>query len=335
MFNSIVFLFFHITIFIKWHVTLNYYFYRKVIKMNQKNGEQKKINITFSQEQTFFKLTLTTIYANCIRRVSQKLGNKSQITVCEEDPSLVSFFFNGKITPNNRYLITKKLLDFHSNELGAKIGIVPTLKFQDNFEVLWGSKDEFDQNLFLIFYCIIKDILESNYEHPHIENRLLIQNVLFDNVTFAKYYSLYQIKRAYKLSSILPYFGVNDNLISPSSMGTYLLIALDHLFQKENFKESFSSIFYTFAKERNDYMHLDRRLEQNFLPNLFKLIEHYKPTSDSLGLLVKSHIDNDLTRSIYLLNNTVSSNAQQIAYKELIKQSSQYLAVLERNNHMF
>ena len=205
-------------------------------------------------------------------------------------------------------------------DIASRIHVISALDFNQDFYIKMKPFENTKEGAGIV-EKMIADVLADHHQ--------------FKYVVIAKYYSLYQIKRAYKLSSILPYFGVNDNLISPSSMGTYLLIALDHLFQKENFKESFSSIFYTFAKERNDYMHLDRRLEQNFLPNLFKLIEHYKPTSDSLGLLVKSHIDNDLTKSIYLLNNTVSSNAQQIAYKELIKQSSQYLAVLERNNHMF
>lgn len=339
MFNSIVFLFFSHIFFVNWRVTLIYYYiYRKVIKMTKtQNGRQKNVHITFlTNKKIYFKLTLTTIYANCIRRVSQKMGDKKKFSLCEDDPSLVSNFFNGKVTSNNPYLITKKLLDYHSNQSGERIGAVPVLKFKNEFEVLWGSTEDFEQNLFPIFYCLIKDILNSNYKNPHTENQLLIQNVLCDDITFAKYYSFYQLKETFQLLSTLPYFGIHDELISPDLMGDYLLIAIDHLFQRENFKESFSSIFKAFiSKHANtDYKHIDSRLETYFLPKLLTLLKMYIPSHTSPGVLMKAHIDNDFLKAIYLMHD-IASPSEQIAYKELVQYSSNYLTILERHNGIF
>lgn len=141
-----------------------------------------------------FKNTKEYIYEKCVRRVESKRLSLSpvppQIALCPTDKSLVSCFFNRKLTQNNKYLVTSRLLDHYESASGTRTGAVPAFGFNDIHEVLWGSLEEFDQNLFDIFSAIIKDLIQSDYEHL-----ALIDVTLCDHITYSKYSTFYRIKK--------------------------------------------------------------------------------------------------------------------------------------------
>ena len=252
-----------------------------------------------------------------------------QIALCRDDKSLVSYFFNCKIGTNNKYMITKRLLNYKNNETGELSGAVPVLGFKNEHEVLWGDMVEFRSNLFPIFCLLIKDILESDNECKET-----IENTLCDNIIYAKYSTFRAIKDTYDIS-LLENFGIYDESVEDRAMNDYLEIALMHLYHKSMFEASFERIFLSFTKRYNDYTHIEKRLYRDFLPDLLSLLEEYKPSSSSLGLRVKTLIETDIIKAIdqiesYKACSDFCDTAEYQINKRIIDASSQYIVKLER-----
>lgn len=278
-----------------------------------------------------FKKTKEYIYKSCVNRVDKKRKElkKPQIDLCRNDKSLVSCFFNCKITKNNPYLVTKKLLDYYSDETAERTGAVPAFKFSNEHEVLWGNDEEFDKNLFSIFSLIIKDILDSSCKEKEI-----LEYTLSDNIIYAKYLTFYKIKKVYDIS-LLKSFAIWDYMVDDIHMNNYLETAINHLYNKPDFMEKFKKIFLVFSKRYNDYTHIDKRLYKHFIPEFKLLLEEYKPTNSSLGIRVKTLIETDIIKSIEQIN-TFKNNSEFLfssefqINKEIINASSLYITKLEK-----
>lgn len=273
------------------------------------------------------------IFRKCVDRVEAKRLSQDpvqpQIALCRDDKSLVSYFFNCKTGTNNKYLITKRLLNYKSNDSDEISGAVPVFGFKNEHEVLWGDMKEFRSNLFPIFCLLIKDILESDYERMET-----IENTLCDNIIYAKYSTFRTIKDTYDIS-LLENFGIYDESVEDRAMNDYLEIALKHLYHKNMFEASFERIFLSFTKRYNDYTHIEKRLYRDFLPDLLSLLEEYKPSSSSLGLRVKTLIETDIIKAINQIeaakNNSDFCNTPEYHInKEIIHASSQYIVELEK-----
>lgn len=245
---------------------------------------------------TEFTLLKAYIYQKCVNRVEQRRLSenkpKPQISLCVDDKSLVSNFFNCKLGHNNKYLITKRLLNYKNEETGTLSGAVPVFKFKNEHEVLWGNDEEFRENLYDIYVLLFTDILNSKSEYNE-----LIKDVLCDNIIFAKYSSLFDIKYIYDVS-LLTTFAVPDDMVSAYNMNIYLKIALKHLYERPNFQNKFQKLFYEYTQKYNDYTNIDKRLMKDFIPHLSHLLENYLPESDSLGLRVKTLIKQDVIKII-------------------------------------
>jgi hypothetical protein len=253
---------------------------------------------------------------------------KPQIALCVEDKSLVSYFFNCKTGPNNKYLVTKRLLDYKSETTGAVTGAKEAFGFKDVHEVLWGDDKEYNTNLFSIFCLLIKDILSSDYE-----NKGIIENTLCDNIIYSKYSTFRKIKDDYNIS-LLTNYGIFDEKVEDQAMNNYLKIAIKHLYYKDGFEESFKNIFKSFTNRFNDYTHIEDRLYKFFLPDLLSLLEKYMPSSSSLGLRVKTLIETDIIKAKDLIqaHNSKSDYCNTVEYhlnQKIIRATSEYITKLE------
>lgn len=279
-----------------------------------------------------FELTKKFIYERCVNRVeTRRLSQqppKPQFKLCEDDKSLVSSFFNCKTGVNNKYLVTKRLLNYKNELTGQCSGAVPIFEFENEHEVLWGNSQEFQNNLFSILSLLIKDILRSGYKKKDI-----LENTLCDNIIYAKYSTLRKIKDQYNIS-LLKTFGIWDDMVEDQVMKDYLEIAIKHLYSKKTFEASFKEIFLLFTQKYNDYTHIDKRLCKDFLPVFFSLLEKFSPSINSLGLRVKNLIKADIIKAIAQLeahysNSDFCTTPEFQLNKEIIRASSQYIVELE------
>lgn len=274
-----------------------------------------------------FNNTVSYIYGNCISRVKNRLNelNVPQYSICPEDKSLVSRFFTGTLTKNNPYLITDKLFS-NTDKAGKKCGFFHTLGFNSYVEVLWGNNQEFKRNLPCIFRNIMIDLLENNSEHG-IEMELL----LCDYVQYAKYSTLSQIKERDNIS-LLKYFSVYNDTVSPINMFIYRERALNFLFSKKEFSNCFEDSFSKFANDTLTFTKINQSIVSDFIfPVFIPLLKNNLPSSDSLGIRVKNLIENDLAKTKVLIDPITSSYSN--SYKELarmiINASSAYIIKLE------
>lgn len=280
--------------------------------------------------EIYFNKTKDFIYRNCVRRVENKRLEKKlpQIALCRDDKTLVSYFFNCKLTSNNQYLVTKKLLDYTSDIIGSRTGAVPIFEFENIHEVLWGNDKEFEDNLSTIFSLLVFDILDSS-----TKDKDFLEYVLCDNIIYSKYFSFRNIKDKYNVS-LLENFAVYDELVNDQHMSNYLDIAIKYLYHKPAFHSKFKEIFLFFTKSHDDYTHIDDRLYKEFIPNLYELLDNYKPTATSLGIRVKNLIDTDIIKAIEqidaLKNNPDFLNTPEAELnKQIVNASSTYICKLE------
>lgn len=277
-----------------------------------------------------FDKTRDYIYRNCVERVDNKRKEKGlpQIELCRDDKTLVSYFFNCKLTSNNQYLVTKKLLDYYSEKTGCVSGAVPIFEFSNIHEVLWGNDIEFNDNLFTIFSLIIFDILNSSYKKKDF-----LEYVLCDNIIYSKYFSFRNIKNKYNVT-LLENFAIFDEMVDDQHMSSYLDTAINYLYNKPDFRRKFSDIFLSFTNLHDDYTHIDDRLCKEFIPNLYVLLDEYSPTDSSLGIRVKTLIDTDIIKAMEqidaLKNVPDFLNTPEFKLnKQIINASSTYICKLE------
>jgi len=181
---------------------------------NQKNlfGYSNLIEENEFTNQLYFRKTIIFFYNCCIERVniSRKEKGLKKYQVCaSQDKSITSNFFKGKCTKNNPYLITQKLIGYKrgkqglkdneakedkwaEDESGKKIGIIHTLNFENEKEVLWGTDNEIKRNLQMIYLLIMQEL--PIYCFEYIKDW---EDVLFDYVPYSKYKTLLEIKNKF------------------------------------------------------------------------------------------------------------------------------------------
>ena len=176
--------------------------------------------------------------------------------------------------------------------------------------------------------------MEDNYGHLEIRlDELLkrIENTLCDNIIYAKYSTFQKIKDQYDFS-LLRNFGIYDDSVEDHFMHEYLEIAINHLYHKDGFEKSFEKIFLSFTENYKDYTHIDDRLCKIFLPDL--LLEEYKPSSNLLGLRLKTLTEADIIKAkdqIDAYNNSDFCNTPDFHLnKEIIRISSPYIVEPEK-----
>ena len=280
-----------------------------------------------------FELELTTnfILKKCSERISNKYHEKKvrYIDIYPSDEAMICRIINNSRSKNNRYLLTDKIMRNNKNEFG----IIPILGFKDEYEVLWGTDEEFKKNLPYIFHNIIKDLLDRHNLDIDIDN------ILCDYVPYAKFstYAKCILPSLHAHLPIAPYYG-----ICPEDIGSNLVNAqnnaIDFLYSKPNFKKEFNKSFSKFAQDTLTYTKIDKEIADKFVqPYLIPLLKKYAPSGDSLGLRAKNIIEHDLSQSKDLIlaheeNRTLSDSEYK---KALINASSSYIVKLEEIQKSF
>lgn len=271
--------------------------------------------------------TVNYLYENCVKRVKNRLEklNLPQNSICPSDKSLVSHFINKQCTKNNPYLITEKLM-YNIDESSTPCGFIPTLKFKNEFEVLWGDSSEFVYNLFFIYQSIMNEILQNKSEY-----NIDIDLILCDRVLYAKYHTLSLIKAEENIS-LHEYYGVPDSSVSEENMCSYQEDALEFLYSKERFRTRFEKTFRDFANQTSSFTKISKKMFDNYIfPVFIPLLKRHLPSKRSLGLRVKHLIESDLSQVKPLIDRSpdpFSSDEIELD-KMLINASSAYIARLE------
>lgn len=129
---------------------------------------------------------------------------------------------------------------------------------------------------------------------------------------------------------------VSFNKVHFSTIFNFTYIVLNRLIFHEipKFKNTRYSFIQSISKKYNDFTHIDDRLCKDFLPGFLSLLDKYKPSSNSLGLRVKTLIETDIIKIIDQLealasNSDFCSTQEFQLNKEIISASSQYIVELE------
>lgn len=280
-----------------------------------------------------FKMEHTTnfIFEKCSERISNKYHEKKvrYIDIYPSDESIICRIIKNSRSKNNRYLLTDKVMRDSSNQYG----IIPILGFKNEYEVLWGTNEEFQSNLLHIFRRIIYDLSDMP------DYGINIDTILCDYVSFAKYstYAKCILPSLRAHLPIMPYYG-----IYPEDIGSNLVnaknSAIDFLYSKPNFKKEFNESFSKFTQSTLTYTKIDKAIVKRFVqPHLIPLLKKYAPSGDSLGLRVKNIIEHDLSQSKDLIlayeeNRTLLNSEYK---KALINASSSYVVKLEEIQKSF
>lgn len=275
------------------------------------------------------KLEKTTelLYQLCADRVKNKIKD-SDLTleqIYPNDPKLISRIQNNKRYNGNRFLLTDTVImpsepdeNAHSN-----IGLVPLL-FKSKDELLWGTVEEFTQNLYPIFESIILDLLDASSE---IE--IDINYILSDYVPYAENYAYWHL--LYECDNKYPaiLYGISEDKIT-NNREKLLSKAIKFLYKKCN--DSFFTIFINFTVSVRSYKKLDSVLYKEFIIPLFiPMLKKYIPTSSSLGIRARELILSDLSSAPKLiLEQEVLPKSYQAYYRILNNASSAYILKLAK-----
>lgn len=302
-----------------------------------------------------FNKTRKLIFSRCLNRVNiaikeREKEEKKHITHKDlhENESLISAFFsydgtNSSLTQNNPYLLTpaligeceelknaiknkKKIYSTKTSKYQYDTGLLGTLPyFESNlFYLLWGKDDEFNSYMQNLFISLIIDVLDN--DSPYSET---IDYSLFDDINYAFYKTIYNLKIKHNLNSTLEYFAVYDIHFMPGmTLDICLVNALLRLYRKEGVAESFKTIFSRFAETQFSYKYLENHIEKSLLPEIMdKIFSVYIPNENSLGLRVHQLIKTDMEKVIWLLSKPENSPELMLA-RSLVHSTSGYITEL-------
>ena len=296
-----------------------------------------------------FEHTKKFIYEKCAQRIKNRITEK-QLTLKEIYPSdekLISRIINCKITSRNPYLLQNAVLkNIWYNDKTKKnedVGIIPKLGFNNEQEVLWGTDDEIESNVFGIFRNLINDLLPcdlewnlNNLSFPdNVELDIDIKNILCDYIPYAKYLTYWRLffgnRRATGQSkeiSSFPalYYGISEDILI-ENIDNVRTQAISYLFLKPQFKEKFQQIFIEFCSQHTTFKKLDKKLIDFVKHKVISLLKEYAPDENSLGLRVMHIIESDLFKKRTV---TLNSKEQNTAITRLINVSASYIEELEQ-----
>ena len=275
------------------------------------------------------KLENTTklLYQLCADRVKKKI-RESGLTlekIYPNDPKLISRIQNNKRYNGNRFLLTDTVImpSEPDENTPSNIGLVPLL-FKNKEELLWGTDEEFTQNLYPIFESIVLDLLDASSE---IE--IDINYILCDYVPYAENYAYWHL--LYECDNKYPAFlyGINEDKIT-NNRDKHLFNAIKFLYKKCS--GNFFLVFIDFTVSVCSYKKLDSVLYKKFIIPLFiPMIKKYIPTSSSLGIRARELILSDLSSVPKLvLEQEILPKSYQEYYRILNNASSTYILKLAK-----
>lgn len=291
-----------------------------------------------------FEYTKQYIYKQCAQRIEKRKKEKklTRSDIFPDNEGLYSNIVSCKTTPKNPYLIQNWTLRYY-NRNHEEFGIIPTLAFNNEKEVFWGTDDEIESNVFGIFRNLINDILPcdlewnlNNLSFPDNEELDIdIKNILCDYIPYAKYLTYWRLffgdqQKTNKNGqiSIFPalYYGISEDTLIENIYNARTQ-AICYLFLKPQFKEKFKQAFIEFCYQNTTFKKLDKKLIDFVRHKIITLLKEYAPDENSLGLRVMHIIESDLFKKRTI---TLNSKEQNTAITKLISVSASYIEELEQ-----
>lgn len=267
---------------------------------------------------------LEFFYCRASNRVKEKV-TESKLTHREiymRDSKQISWIINNNRTKNNRFLITDAVLE-NCDDFGEPDGLLAKLPFRNRNEILWGTDDEIECYLPLLFELLWDEV--SYQDNPnHIDKELY----LCDYIPYAKYSTYWNILFSPNNKYPALLYGIyEDDVIN--NIDSARDEALAFLYTKCKYK--FTNIFIKFAYSTDSFHKINKVFQHTFIEQLFiPMLLQFAPNESSLGLRVRDLIFSDLSKCGELLferNNIYNSNS---FFSQLINASSTYIVSLEK-----
>lgn len=271
-----------------------------------------------------FKETLELLYSNCSNRIAARIEQSglSYEDIYYPDPKQISWIKNKKRTKNDRYLICDTVFEGSEKNRNQGIGLIPILNYTSRQEILWGSLEEQNAELFNIFSAIINDLLLDN------SNLIDIKYILCDYIPFAKYLSYWDILYNSGNTHLAILYGVTENDV----FDNYELSsnnAIKFLYSK--CKNDFGDILSEYFDKTSSFKKINKLFEKDFVLKEFcPMIHRYEPLENSLGLRVRNMINEDLSIVPDIISGLNPNKRTSIEVKKaIIRASSSYIVKLE------
>lgn len=263
-----------------------------------------------------FILTEQVIYENCSNRIRNLIKEKNlkHKDVFPTDPKMVSRIINRKTTDRNPYLIQYAVL--------CEIASVLDL---DNKTIIWGTNEEIEFNLPIIFQSIIFDLLVLKND---ISKE--IDTILCGYIPYARY-SAYRkliidesstsqsITNAHKYN--IDYFELHSSIEARTDEAICFLYKQCH----QEFLES----YLRFTAKNNSLSMWHNKLMDWIKSDFIEILRPFTPTADSLGIRIMKLISTDY---LYFPQTTMSCNEENSdinTIKKLIDATEKYITELE------
>lgn len=265
---------------------------------------------------------LDFFYCRASKRIKEKV-TESKLTHREiymRDSKQISWIINNNRTKNNRFLITDAVIE-NCDDFSEPDGLLAKLPFRNRKEILWGTDDEIECYLPLLFELLWDEV--SYQDNPnHIDKELY----LCDYIPYAKYNTYWNI--LFSESNIYPaisYGIMEDDVINNIDKAREQA----YIFLYNKYKNIFKKVFVEFVEKTDSFHKINQVFLDNFIRAKFiPMLIQNKPNSSSLGIRVKNLIEADLSHVASLVLN--NDDIEQKYYSKLINASSTYIVSLEK-----
>lgn len=264
---------------------------------------------------------LNFFYTRASQRIKEKIRESGLKygDIYPNDTKLISWIVNNRLTKNNRFLITDRVVEFY--ECSGAYGLLPKLNFKDKIEIFWGTEEEINSYIYDLFILLWEEVSNDTTTYG-IDNDLF----LCDYIPYAKYKSFWNILFSKENKYPALAYGIyEDDVVEKIDNAEEQ--ALIFLYKK--CQQDFLSNFKQFAKETSSFHKINKVFKENFIEKSFvPLLEKHTPNSSSLGLRVRDLIYSDLSHTAPLIYE--KKDTDNLYLKRLINASSSYILELEK-----
>ncbi len=264
---------------------------------------------------------LNFFYTRASQRIKAKIRESGlkYVDIYPNDTKLISWIVNNRLTKNNRFLITDRVVEFY--ECSDAYGLLPKLNFKDKIEIFWGTEEEINSYIYDLFILLWEEISKEISTYGIDKNLFLC-----DYIPYAKYKSYWDILFLQENKYPALAYGIyEDDVVEKIDYAEEQ--ALIFLYKK--CQQDFLSNFKQFAKETSSFHKINKVFKENFIEKSFvPLLEKHTPNSSSLGLRVRDLIYSDLSHTAPLIYE--KKDTDNLYLKRLINASSSYILELEK-----
>lgn len=292
-----------------------------------------------------FEKTMDYFYNDCSNRTNLKIAEIKKIDkkfrqedILPNNKGLVSKLVNCRKDSNNPYLLTDSLIYGDCRNQAVKTGLINVLKFDNLYEILWGTEQNIRNNSEIIFFNIIEDLL--NFKHKKTKSKKsnqkkcdykqVVENLLVAYIPYSRDITYKQILTDYHGSSIRNY-GVARHKIYANTKKSKEM-AIEYIYLECNKDRVFEDLFCEFICDFPSYFDFINKLE-NFVETLFiPLLLKSISLEKTLGFRVKNLIEEDVSQSEQLiLAHNNNEKLEDSEYKRaLISAATKYIVELEK-----